>query len=44
MCPDDWNEAILHDPGNMFEKGCLQDVVQKLQLELARNYLKKGRL
>jgi len=42
MCPDDWIEAILEDPGNERERNRLRDPIENLQWNLAKNYLKKG--
>lgn len=42
LCPDDWIEAILEDPGDMRERDRLRDPMENLQWELAQSYLKKG--
>lgn len=42
MCPDDWIEAVLADPCDNAEKSRLRDVVENLQWDLAKTYLRKG--
>ena len=42
MCPDDWIEALLESPDDQREKDRLRDVVENLQWDLAKQYLRKG--
>jgi len=42
MCPDDWIEALLEDPNDRREKVRLRDVVENLQWDVAKDYLRKG--
>ena len=42
LCPDEWIEAILEDPGDTPERDRLRDPIENLHWDLTRTYLQKG--